>query len=146
MHGKRLHLVISLARPLKILFLCRRDSVIRKRPVRRVFFQFFLLKKKKRIETIIVIDNSSKDKNSGREKFKMSKQTAFAREIAKKRTELKADWISMIPWNIVWWNSFWMILSTIRPHASFIPHKVYNFQNLLTFKRGQDENLNFKSK
>lgn len=27
-----------------------------------------------------------------------------------------------------------------------IPHKVYNFQNLLTFKRGQDEKLNFKSK
>lgn len=145
MHDKRLHLVISLARPLKILFLCRRDSVIRKRPVRRVFFQFFLLKKK-RIEKIIVIYNSSKGKNSGQEKFQMSKQTAFARGIAKKRTELKADWISMIPWNIVWWNSFWMILSTIRPHVSFIPHKVYNFQNLLTFKRGQDENPNFKSK
>ena len=48
MHGKRLHLVISsIGRPLKILFLCRRDSVIRKRPVRSVFFQFFLLKKKK---------------------------------------------------------------------------------------------------
>lgn len=145
MHGKRLHQVISLACPLKIWLQCRRDSVIRKRPVRRVFFQFFLLKKK-RIEKIIVIDNSSKDKNAGREKFKMSKQTAFARGIAKKRTELKADWISIIPWNIVWWNSFWMILSTIRPHASFIQDKIYNFQNLLTFKRGQDENLNFKSK
>ena len=84
MHGKHPHQEISLARPLKIWLQYRHDSVTKKRPVRRAFFQFFLLKKKKkRIETIIVIDNSSEDKNSGREKFKMSKQTAFARGIAK---------------------------------------------------------------
>lgn len=142
MHGKRPHQVTSLASPLNVWLQCRHDSIIKKRLVRRAFFHFFFLKK--RIETIIVIDNSSKDKNSSREKFKMSKQIAFARGIAKRRTELKADWISMIAWNIVWWNRIWMVLTTIRPHLLF--HTISNFQNLLTFKRGQDQNLNFKSK